>query len=404
MKRPLIQKSNKELLELIELCHSNSELEKISNEVKFRKKYPKKQEELQKSIKLKKANISKLIGAATVSESNIAQPVKERPDPKPETAPKAKPVPQPKMNPLPTLHAADPKNNDFVFEAGAIREPKNELINTPKPWSPDNSKVPFAIKGFLNSDPADQKHIALLSALVWELRNNNSGARPIQITNGRRSQNLDTNYASAYVFKVEDIEAEIIEGAQCKVVIGSKKIDANIISFIKSDNALLTLGLSDDFGSFIETAGLIQDMAAFYETLCEQLKAERGDDPLVKRAAIGINKTLAMDAIKGVSQKLQASKTPEFMEKLNTQQASAVKKSFNNSISYIWGPPGTGKTETLGVLLANYIAIKEKTLVASNTNQAVDQILLKICRLFRAQKKRRLTRKRPNRSNWKNCK
>ena len=172
-----------------------------------------------------------------MSESNIAPPVKERPDPKPKTAPKAKPVPQPKMNPLPTLHAADPKNNDFVFEAGAIREPKNELINTPKPWSPDNSKVPFAIKGFLNSDPADQKHIALLSALVWELRNNNSGARPIQITNGRRSQNLDTNYASAYVFKVEDIEAEIIEGAQCKVVIGSKKIDANIISFIKSDNA-----------------------------------------------------------------------------------------------------------------------------------------------------------------------
>jgi len=387
MKRPLIQKSNKELLELIELCHSNSELKKISTEVTFRKKYPKKQKELQKSIKLKKAELSKITGAATASGSNIAPPVKERPGPKPETAPKAKPVPQPKIGALPTLHATDPQNSDFVLEAGTIRKPEKELINTPKPWSPDNSKVPFAIKGFSNSDSEDQKHIALLSALVWELRNNNFGARPIQIVNGKRSQKLDTNYAYAYVFKIEDIEAEIIEGAQCKVVIGSKKIDANIISFIKSDNALLTLGLSDDVGSFIETAGLIQDMAAFYETLCEQLKAERGDDPLVKRAAIGINKKLAMDAIKGVSQNLKAPKSFEFMEKLNSQQASAVKKSFSNSISYIWGPPGTGKTETLGVLLANYITIQEKTLVASNTNQAVDQILLKICRLFRAQKK-----------------
>ena len=115
MKRPLIQKSNKELLELIELCHSNSELEKISNEVKFRKKYPKKQEELKKSIKLKKANISKLIGAATESGSNISPTVIDGPDPKPGTAPKAKPVPQRKMDSLPALHATDPKNNDFVF-------------------------------------------------------------------------------------------------------------------------------------------------------------------------------------------------------------------------------------------------------------------------------------------------
>ena len=45
-----------------------------------------------------------------------------------------------------------------------------------------------------------------------------------------------------------------------------------------------------------------------------------------------------------------------------------------HSSSFLWGPPGTGKTTTLGVLLAEYLASRPtaRVLLLSTTNQAVD--------------------------------
>ena len=47
---------------------------------------------------------------------------------------------------------------------------------------------------------------------------------------------------------------------------------------------------------------------------------------------------------------------------------------------YLWGPPGTGKTTTLGVLLAEFIATRPqaKVLLLSTTNQAVDLATLAV--------------------------
>ncbi len=47
---------------------------------------------------------------------------------------------------------------------------------------------------------------------------------------------------------------------------------------------------------------------------------------------------------------------------------------------YLWGPPGTGKTTTLGVLLAEYLDSRPtaRILLVSATNQAVDQALIAV--------------------------
>ena len=51
-----------------------------------------------------------------------------------------------------------------------------------------------------------------------------------------------------------------------------------------------------------------------------------------------------------------------------------------NSISFLWGPPGTGKTQTLGAGLTYFYDNEERSLITSNTNKAVDQVLLKLCK------------------------
>lgn len=56
----------------------------------------------------------------------------------------------------------------------------------------------------------------------------------------------------------------------------------------------------------------------------------------------------------------------------NSAQLEALKIAATQPVSYIWGPPGTGKTSTLGFIIANYLLAGKRVLFASNTNRAVD--------------------------------
>ena len=56
----------------------------------------------------------------------------------------------------------------------------------------------------------------------------------------------------------------------------------------------------------------------------------------------------------------------------NRAQREAIHKAMVQPVSYIWGPPGTGKTATLAYIMANYVLRGKTVLFVSNTNRAVD--------------------------------
>lgn len=62
---------------------------------------------------------------------------------------------------------------------------------------------------------------------------------------------------------------------------------------------------------------------------------------------------------------------------LNISQQESIKNIFKNNISYLWGPPGTGKTTTLATIIHELRALNKKVLAISISNIAVDQIALK---------------------------
>ena len=62
--------------------------------------------------------------------------------------------------------------------------------------------------------------------------------------------------------------------------------------------------------------------------------------------------------------------------KRNQAQHESLIKSLQNEVLYVWGPPGTGKTSTLGFIIANYLIKNKRVLFAANTNRAVDVGLL----------------------------
>jgi hypothetical protein len=63
---------------------------------------------------------------------------------------------------------------------------------------------------------------------------------------------------------------------------------------------------------------------------------------------------------------------------LNDSQLAAVRLASESDLSFIWGPPGTGKTHTLGHVVAELIRHGERVLITSTTNAAVDRALAKL--------------------------
>jgi hypothetical protein len=75
----------------------------------------------------------------------------------------------------------------------------------------------------------------------------------------------------------------------------------------------------------------------------------------------------------------------------NEDQRSFVRLALTNEVAWLWGPPGTGKTDVLSALTFLLFGEGKRVLVCSNTNQAVDQLLLKLCGKLREVREPALT-------------
>ena len=59
-------------------------------------------------------------------------------------------------------------------------------------------------------------------------------------------------------------------------------------------------------------------------------------------------------------------------DEMSMGQEEAVRKALSQEITFIWGPPGTGKTETLALIAQELINQKRRTLMLSCSNVSVD--------------------------------
>jgi superfamily I DNA and/or RNA helicase len=71
---------------------------------------------------------------------------------------------------------------------------------------------------------------------------------------------------------------------------------------------------------------------------------------------------------------------------LNATQRQAVQLCRDSQLAFVWGPPGTGKTTTLGHIVTELLHQGQRILVTSTTNAAVDQALAKLAGMTELQK------------------
>lgn len=212
---------------------------------------------------------------------------------------------------------------------------------------------------------------AALKALITEMKKKGTASKQVLLENGRRIQ-LDGS-ESGYQFPY-DGDSELFEGAAVTATIGSTQSEGKIIAIL--GNSIL-VSLNDDFGPGIAVCLLRVDNTAMLEALRVRLeKIENGE-------VTNFNTNLAESVVLNVGD----ADTPAYVAqstlgRLDPSQRDAVRFMLGNSVSYLWGPPGTGKTETLSVLCLALVEEKQRILLCSNTNQAVDQVLLKLCEKF----------------------
>ena len=178
------------------------------------------------------------------------------------------------------------------------------------------------------------------------------GSRYI-VSNGRLLSN-DGSYS--YYFSTA-IPLKIPVGSSIKLEWGKMKSNGKVLS---SEGRGVILSLEKSFGDLISDAYLLHDPWELLEQLIERLDEIKKN----KQKRLRVNRLMnpSMEA-----------KHPA--EKIKSNVHELVLRSKYNPVTFVWGPPGTGKTYTLARTAANKYFKQKKVLILSHSNQAVDVLM-----------------------------
>jgi hypothetical protein len=144
-------------------------------------------------------------------------------------------------------------------------------------------------------------------------------------------------------------------------------------------DGVLVLALETDLGPKIAAARLLADDAFLIEHLIERLeKIRTGKMEFHQQSA---ERVLGLLPVKTAD----AEPDPAVWNgcSLNPDQIAAVRRSLGSDSTYLWGPPGTGKTTTLAHIVEAHYRAGRSVLLVSNTNIAVDTALEKVAERLR---------------------
>jgi hypothetical protein len=216
--------------------------------------------------------------------------------------------------------------------------------------------------------PRAVRYAIALDALIAEMRRKGSGQRRYELENGTVLDHQAGRRVYAFAFN-ED--ATIFEDAEVEIEIEGQRAKGQIVS-ITQDTILVAI--AGAFGANIARCILFIDNTALLVALKERLEqAHNGEIQADLELA---NNVVGRDQLPRDVQAI----VPSAMQNLNFEQRRSVRHLLEKKVAFLWGPPGSGKTETLSVVVQSVFSAEKRVLICSNTNQAVDQVLLKLCK------------------------
>ena len=211
----------------------------------------------------------------------------------------------------------------------------------------------------------------MINALGLEIEaiKKSGGSSVLEIMGGELKGESGGNYL--YAFQVLE-NIYLRDDSPIKCVIGKEEVTGYVVSF---GNGILIIALEKNVGLKIPFGRLISDDSFLIERLKEKLEEVLTDTSYFshEKALQAIGDSTFKSGENKVDQK-----TIKGSPYLNSEQISAVSKSLGSEITFIWGPPGTGKTTVLARVVESFYRQDLSILIVSNTNIAVDTALEKI--------------------------
>lgn len=191
-----------------------------------------------------------------------------------------------------------------------------------------------------------------------------------------QSGELVGRYSGRYLYRFYiDVDLAIPDDSPAQVIIEAEVFTAYVVSVGPNE---ITLAFDKDFGAFVPQA-IIQTAPWF---LLEQLKTRLEE---VRAGKLSFNSPNALKLF-GFMEPTFTNVKPvqEAMAKreLNYKQVEALSRSLSQEVTFIWGPPGTGKTKTIAAIMASFIGVGKVVLLTAHTNAAVDEALLKLAEVL----------------------
>jgi hypothetical protein len=199
-----------------------------------------------------------------------------------------------------------------------------------------------------------------------------------------RDGSLVNDYGRKFIYEfITDVPIEIDDDTPVNIKYGDKSINGSIISV----NGLKVLvNLDENIGNKVSEIIII--VSPYY--LLEILQ-ERIDD--INSKKISFNDDIAMKVF-GFSES-NTSEDYNFITQfskinlpISNEQKNVLAKCLGSEVTFIWGPPGTGKTTVLSYLANELLLRNYNILITSHTNIAIDNALEKIAKILKEGKDR----------------
>jgi ssDNA-binding Zn-finger/Zn-ribbon topoisomerase 1 len=195
------------------------------------------------------------------------------------------------------------------------------------------------------------------------------GGTQVELRGGERVGEAEGSWLYRFIV-AEDLNLR--DDTPVRVTCGQEDVSGVLVSF---RDGVLVVALEKDLGPKIAAARLVANDSFLVERLKERLEKIRSGEAQFNRQAgdrvLGLSPVRTDDAepnpavIQGIGRP-------------NDDQVLAVRRSLGSDTTYVWGPPGTGKTTTLARIVEAHYRAGRSVLLVSNTNIAVDTALERV--------------------------
>lgn len=210
----------------------------------------------------------------------------------------------------------------------------------------------FKVEHFSSVEGFVEYYKSKISAEIHYLKFN--GGKKQRLSDGKLIDKRNSRYY--YIFE-SDSELFYPDETPIKIWLGSTGIDAKVIA---CEELTITFSTRTNMGESVSSVEISADPWMLLGSLNDRLDkiSASAHSPIVKSLICDSKINYNAQIVKG--------------------QDNACRMALSQPITFIWGPPGTGKTETLARIALEHIKKGSKVLMLSYSNVSVDGALKRV--------------------------